>query len=172
MDNNSLQHYGVLGMKWGVRRSEAELGRVQKRVDKLKAKKQAQDRLERAKKKLAKAKAEESSLKTYLKKGKSKVESKSKDNTAPKKIALKDLSDDELRTRINRMNMEKQYIDMVGNKKRNNNGKSFVTGILEQSGRNIATQATTYAMGKLLNNMFKNMAGEDIVNPKKGQKDK
>ena len=28
MDNNYLIHHGIKGMKWGVRRSKAELGRV------------------------------------------------------------------------------------------------------------------------------------------------
>lgn len=27
MDNNELMHYGVPGMKWGVRRTPAQLGR-------------------------------------------------------------------------------------------------------------------------------------------------
>ena len=40
--------------------------------------------------------------------------------------------------------------------------------VLEKSGKNIATQAVTYAMG----NMVNKIAGSDVVNPKKGQKDK
>lgn len=28
MENNELKHYGILGMKWGVRRSEAQLARI------------------------------------------------------------------------------------------------------------------------------------------------
>ena len=47
-------------------------------------------------------------------------------------------------------------------------GEKFVKGVVEQSGRNIATQLTTYAMGSAVNKILK----DNIVNPKKGQKDK
>ena len=47
-------------------------------------------------------------------------------------------------------------------------GKSFVSDILEKSAKNIGTQAATYAMGAAINKMAK----KEIVNPKKGQKDK
>lgn len=31
MDNSTLKHYGILGMKWGVRRSPAQLGKGKKK---------------------------------------------------------------------------------------------------------------------------------------------
>ena len=32
MDNNELQHYGIPGMKWGVRRSQKQLARINKKA--------------------------------------------------------------------------------------------------------------------------------------------
>ena len=34
MDNNYLQHYGVLGMKWGQRRAQRKLDRIEKKAKK------------------------------------------------------------------------------------------------------------------------------------------
>lgn len=34
MDNNYLQHYGVPGMKWGVRRAQKRLSRINKKAKK------------------------------------------------------------------------------------------------------------------------------------------
>ncbi len=67
-----LTHYGVKGMKWGVRRSEAQLARA--------AEKRGQKRAARD-------------------------EQKNK---------IKNMSDDDLRSAINRMNMERQYAQLTG----------------------------------------------------------
>lgn len=83
---------------------------------------------------------------------------------------IKTMSDAELREKISRLELEKRYKDLAKSEVRSksNKGKQFVMDVIEKSGKNIATQATTYAMGTLLNKAF----GSDIVNPKKGQKDK
>ncbi len=84
--------------------------------------------------------------------------------------SVKDMSDEELRTAINRLHMEKQYREYLNGaqKKKLFNGKEFTVNILKKSGENILTQTTTYAMGVAINKVL----GKDIVNPKKGQKDK
>ena len=67
--------------------------------------------------------------------------------------------------------MERKYKDLVQSsqaKKEVSRGKKFITEVLESSGKNIATQLATYAFGTMVNKV----AGEEIVNPKKGQKDK
>ncbi len=84
--------------------------------------------------------------------------------------SLKELSDDELRSRISRLEMEKKYKDLTKseNQIKTSKGKAFVMDVLEKSGKNIATQTATYILGTGVNKV----AGKEIVNPKKGQKDK
>ena len=92
---------------------------------------------------------------------------------AEKKKSVKDMSDAELRAKISRLQLEKQYADLSRQTEPVSKGKKFVEGIMTKSGENIGTQLTTYVMGTAVN---KALAGvfkdEAIVNPKKGQKDK
>ncbi|WP_199735698.1 hypothetical protein [Anaerotruncus sp. 1XD42-93] len=139
MDDNILTHYGVLGMKWGVRRTPAQLGR----------------------------KKSSGGDKEEIKKagGKGKVSS---GNSGRK--AVKDMTDAELKELISRLELEKRYRDLSKSEEqvRSAKGRDFVADVLEKSGKNIATQFTTYMMGTAVNKL----AGSEIVNPKKGQKDK
>ena len=82
----------------------------------------------------------------------------------------KTLTDDELRQKITRLELEKRYKELsrADEQKKVSKGKAFVMDVLQKSGSNIATQLATYAMGTLVNKL----AGDEIVNPKKGQKDK
>lgn len=125
--NNVICHFGIKGMKWGIRRYQNKDGSLTS-----------------------------AGKKRY-------GDSSSNDE-------IKDLTDQELRDRINRLNLERQYRDLTtpSGQKQTNKGKQFVTSVLETSGKNIATQLVTYGIGMAINKIFK----ANIVNPKKGQKDK
>lgn len=124
MNQNELYHYGVLGMKWGVRRRRS---------------------------------------------------SSNVETPKPKKKTLSEMSDDELRSKLSRLQMEKQYKDLVKqlNPQQESKAKAFVKRVLERSGENIATQTTTYVMGKTANHFLEKIYNDpNAINPKKGQKDK
>ena len=134
MNEEYLEHHGIKGMKWGVRRYQNADG----------------------------------SLTSAGKKRKSSSDNDTKKKSTEKK--LKDMTDDELKTRIARLELEKRYKDLSkpADAEKTSRGKKIVMDILEKSGSNIATQLTTYALGTAVNKIAKS----EIVNPKKGQKDK
>lgn len=127
MNNETLYHHGVKGMKWGVRRYQNKDGTL-----------------------------------TAAGKKKKFVKNKTSSKKSPKKMTAEELKD-----RIERLELEKKYKD-VYKSARTSKGHEFVMDVLEKSGKNIATQFTTYWMGTAVNKTFKS----EIVNPRKGQKDK
>lgn len=164
-----LMHYGVLGMKWGVRKQRKTASKNRKSV-------------ERAASTISKTGTSDIQLKDIGKTFKSYVSNKNTKRTLKREVkkAVKaakaekkaerrkrtsDLTDEELKKRINRLEMEKQYKTLKQNQL--SEGTKFVQNILKKSGENIGTQLATYAMGEAVNKLFK----AEIVNPKKGQKD-
>lgn len=142
MENNSLSHWGIKGMKWGVRRYQNKDG----------------------------------SLTALGRKRQKNDDADSQSNTKPAaKKKISDMTDDEIRTKINRMQLEEQYKNLLSPKQepKVSKGKKIVMDILESSATNIGKQTVTYLMGAGVNKMFANMFNDpSIVNPKKGQKDK
>lgn len=145
MDNDELMHYGVPGMKWGVRRTPAHLGR----------KKTSSSRFLLGKKKA---------------KAKTKIKSESsKEETAPKKKSVKEMSDDELNAAIRRMQLEQTYVSL--SPKQVSRGKAVATRILnnvvvpaaEDVGRQMVKTALTRAGNKTLAEVFKDFSEADKI---------
>lgn len=88
MDNNYLQHHGILGMKWGVRRYQNKDGSL----------------TTAGKKRVAKLDAEREAL-TGKKSNSS--------DPAPKKRTIHDVPDDELRKMVERRRMENDYLSLT-----------------------------------------------------------
>lgn len=104
-----LEHHGIKGQKWGVRRFQNEDGTRTA-----------------AGKKRERSRSEDPAHEDY--------------NKAHSGKSVKDMSDAELRTRLNRLQMEKQYIQLTDSD--TNNGKEFVSKAMKVA-TGVATATTT-----------------------------
>lgn len=145
MDNNELMHYGVPGMKWGVRRTPAQLGRK-------------------------KTSSSKSLFEKKKPKPKPKVKSESsKKETAPKPKSVKEMSDEELSTAISRLQLEQKYKELSPQKV--STGKAITKRILnnivvpaaEDVGRQMVKTALTRAGNKTLSEVFKDFSEADKI---------
>jgi hypothetical protein len=161
-DSDELYHYGRKGMKWG----QHIFGKVKSGA------KQA------AKKTTELAKAGYKKASTAHKIHKAEKKAKEVAKVAAKRAKITDwkkLSNEELKARIERLDMEKQYKELLKKTEPDyvSSGKKVLTNILESSVQNIGSQTVTYLMGRGVNTAFaKWMDDSAIINPKKGQKDK
>lgn len=149
MRDSELCHYGVKGMKWGIRRYQNKDGTLTDAGKRRQTKKESKEQ-----------------------KRTQKNETK-KQTSSKKKKSASEMTDSELQDTIRRMELEKRYRDLVRDAQpKKTKGQQFVENVLTRSGENIATQFTTYAMGRAVNKAFENVFNDPkIVNPKKGQKD-
>jgi len=119
--SEELNHHGIKGMKWGVRRTPQQLGH-------------------------AIAKKPVSSL--------AKKPTKAPEKKTPGKASRKStsISDDELRKRIERLNMEERYEDLVSRQKaRTNTGfKATAKKLLSNAGEDLGRQLLSKAVSKLV----------------------
>lgn len=109
--DNVLEHYGVKGMKWGVRRTPEQLGRARsaRKARKAAAKKQKEaDRKRPASEDATRA---------------------AQARRIAKNAGTSKLSNQELQHLVNRMNLERQYSSILGDDQKSA-GRKFVDSIL------------------------------------------
>ena len=153
---NELYHYGIKGMKWGVRRYQNEDGSLTSAGKKRYADASSLDdaeltsqvkrlNLEKQYKKLTKEDEPKSKLdltkkavdaSSELVRQAKNIERDSRPKSVKQKLDLSSMSDQQLRDRINRANLEKQYNDLFGPKETVtiSKGRKFAQNALEIGG--------------------------------------
>ena len=150
MSSNELTHHGIKGMRWGVRRYQNKDGTLTKA----------------GRKKMAKLDKEYSKLT-----GQNRNRNR---NAESPNTRLSKMTDDEIRARINRINLERDYLDLINNQdsiNKQSKGKSFIktvrSDVIKPVAIDLGRQALKSGGVKILNNLVKNPELKLYTNNKK-----
>lgn len=138
MKTYTLEHHGIKGMKWGVRRTPEELGHKPKISEK---------QLQGIKETVMTGSKSARTLSNKIRSsGKNKVDSDK----------ISKMSDTQLREVLNRLRMEEDYKRLLSNKQEINSGKAFISNVLDLTGDALAVAggalSTAILIKKLMNN--------------------
>lgn len=138
-EHDELMHYGVKGMKWGVRKKRY-FAKARTKARKMK----------RDMTKKRQARKEERAASKAAKKG--------SENTKRKPVS--EMTDEELNAAIKRLELERKYKELSRvNNPNTDRGKKFVTNVLEKSGEQLATQVVNHYGAQALNKAI----GEEVI---------
>lgn len=141
LDDNVLEHHGIKGMKWGVRRTPEQLGHAPKKFRvRLKNPFSSKERDD-----------DEGSSQPQRRQ---EPEPKRETRTNARKDYSR-VSDDELARMIRRLQMEQQYAQLTAAK--TSKGKQFVSEVLTTAGKQVATEYTRKIMTKATGAAFKQL---------------
>lgn len=136
---NSLQHHGIMGMRWGVRRYQNKDGSL----------------TPAGKKRAAKLKDEYTDLtgKRLIRKSTAKTNNTTDQN---KKKSIRDMSDDEIKNKINRLENEKRLAGLQADTA--SKGEKFVSTV----GKQVIAPAAIDAGKRLLTDVFMKIGKEKL----------
>ena len=149
--SNELYHHGVQGMKWGVRRYQNKNGSLTLAGKLRYGVKRVKEGVKEADYEGAKTKVD-NMHKVVDEAGKILPKRPSQNKVPNSEVTrlrsnLSEMSDEELRRRINRMNMEENYMNVMKNRyKETEAGKIYLHDILDVAGVTLTTASSALAL--------------------------